>query len=118
MLILDSFLITSIKVASSSLLSTTYPKTSKPISLDSNDNLFKLLKLFICSFLIILPKNNVGYKTQSKLTFLFGFLFLIFSETTLRYATESSLSMSIYLFAPWVFFISTYFLFYIKVKSV
>ena len=72
----------------------------------------------ICSFLIILPKNNVGYKSQSKLTFLFGFLFLIFSETTLRYATDSSFSMLIYLFAPWFFFISIYFLFYTKVKNV
>ena len=72
----------------------------------------------ICSFLIILPKNSERYSTQSKLTFLFGFLLLIFSETTLRYSSENIHSTIIYLLAPWIIFISTYIFFYFKVKNV
>ena len=72
----------------------------------------------ICAFLIILPKNSLGYKSQSRLTFFCGFLFLIISETTLRYSTSSNLSMIIYLALPWILFISTYALFYIKAKNV
>ena len=72
----------------------------------------------ICAFLIILPKNSLGYKSQSRLTFFCGFLFLVISETTLRYSTTSNLSMIIYLALPWILFIFAYSLFYIKVKNV
>ncbi len=72
----------------------------------------------ICSFLIILPKNSDRYSTQSKLTFLFGFSLLIFSETTLRYSSENIYSAIIYLLAPWIIFVSTYIFFYFKVKNV
>ena len=72
----------------------------------------------ICSFLIVLPKNSNKYSSQSKLTFLFGFFILIFSETTLRYSSENFYSTFIYLLAPWVIFIASYLLFYFKVKNV
>ena len=72
----------------------------------------------ICSFLIVLPKNSNKYSSQSKLTFLFGFVVLIFSETTLRYSSENFYSTFIYLLAPWIIFIATYIFFYFKVKNV
>ena len=72
----------------------------------------------ICSFLIILPKNNSRYKSQTKLTFLFGFCLLVFSETTLRYSTSSMISTFAYLLAPWIIFIFSYTLFYLKAKNV
>tara|TARA_Y100000591_G_C21824609_1_gene695846 strand:- start:806 stop:1915 length:1110 start_codon:yes stop_codon:yes gene_type:complete len=72
----------------------------------------------VCSFLIILPKNNNKYSSQSRLTFLFGLGVLIFSETTLRYSSENLYSTFIYLLAPWIIFITTYLLFYLKVKNV
>lgn len=72
----------------------------------------------ICSFLILLPKNNSGYKLQTSLTFLFGFLLLIISETTLRYSTISNLTTSIYLITPFILFIIIYFIFYKKAKNV
>ena len=72
----------------------------------------------ICCFLIILPKNSSKYKLQSKLTFLFGFLLLIFSETTLRYSTETFFSTMVYLVMPWIFFIMTYLFFLYKSKNV
>ena len=72
----------------------------------------------ICCFLIILPKNSSKYKLQSKLTFLFGFLLLIISETTLRYSTETFFSTMVYLVMPWIFFIITYLFFLYKSKNV
>jgi len=72
----------------------------------------------ICSFLIILPKSSRNYKSQSRLIFLFGFLILIFSETTLRYSTNSNLFMAMYIILPWIFFLIIYTIFYMKVKNV
>ena len=72
----------------------------------------------ICSFLIILPKNSNKYSSQSKLTFFFGFIILIFSETTLRYSSENFYFSFVYLLAPWIIFTITYLLFYFKVKNV
>jgi len=71
----------------------------------------------ICSFLIILPKNSSKYKSQSKLTFLFGFCLLVFSETALRYSTTSGISALLYIVAPWIIFLFAYCLFYLKVKN-
>ena len=71
----------------------------------------------ICSFLLILPKNSSKYKSQSKLTFIFGFCLLIFSETTLRYSTTTSITTLIYIAAPWIIFLFAYYLFYLKVKN-
>ena len=71
----------------------------------------------ICSFLLILPKNSSKYKSQSKLTFLFGFCLLVFSETALRYSTTSMISTLLYMVAPWLIFLFAYYLFYLKVKN-
>ncbi len=71
----------------------------------------------ICSFLIILPKNSSKYKSQSKLTFLLGFCLLVFSETTLRYSTTTTISTLLYIVAPWIIFLFAYCLFYLKVKN-
>lgn len=72
----------------------------------------------MCCFLIIFSKNSYKYKTQSRLTFLFGFILLVFSETTLRYSTSSSFSLIIYLIAPLIFFVIAYSIFKIKSKNV
>ena len=72
----------------------------------------------MCCFLIIFSKNSYKYKTQSRLTFLFGFIILVFSETTLRYSTSSSFSLIIYLIAPLIFFVVAYSIFKIKSKNV
>ena len=93
---------------------------------DINQELFKRFykPIFIpiiavvCSFLLILPKNNSKYKFQSKLTFLFGFCLLVFSETALRYSTASIFSSLLYIVAPWIIFLLAYCLFYLKVKNV
>ena len=72
----------------------------------------------ICCFLIILPKNNINYNFQLKITFISGFILLILSETTLRYSTSSLTSTIIYLFVPWMLFITAYLIFFIKSKNV
>ena len=72
----------------------------------------------ICSFLIILPKNSSRYKSTTKLTFLFGFCLLVFSETTLRYSTSTTISTFAYLLAPLIIFIFSYTMFYLKAKNV
>ncbi len=71
----------------------------------------------ICCFLIILPKNSNRYQLQLKLTFLFGFLILVLSESTLRYSTISPLSTMIYIMTPLVLFVVTYSFFIIKSKN-
>ena len=68
-------------------------------------------------FLIILPKNSNRYQLQLKLTFLFGFLILVLSESTLRYSTISPLSTMIYIMTPLVLFVVTYSFFIIKSKN-
>ncbi len=72
----------------------------------------------ICSFLIILPKNSSSYKSQVRLTFIFGFILLIFSETSLRYSTTSITTSIIYLLTPWVIFLTSYLLFIRRAKNV
>ncbi len=72
----------------------------------------------ICSFLIILPKNSSSYKSQMRLTFIFGFILLIFSETSLRYSTSSITTSIIYLLTPWIMFLIAYSLFIRRAKNV
>ena len=72
----------------------------------------------ICCFLIILPKNSNGYHLQCRLTFLFGFIILFLSETTLRYSASSFLSTVIYIVIPLILFILIYSLFLIKSQNV
>ena len=72
----------------------------------------------ICCFLVILPKNNSKYNFNSRLTFFIGFLLLVFSETSLRYSTETFYSMLVYLITPWLFFIVAYSYFISKSKNV
>ena len=71
----------------------------------------------ICSFLLVLPKNSSKYKSQSRFTFLLGFCLLVFSETTLRYSTTTSITTLMYIAAPWIIFLFAYYLFYLKVKN-
>ena len=75
-----------------------------------------LIAIITC-FLIILPKTNSKYNSQLRLTFLSGFIILILSETSLRYATSSYLSMIIYLISPLILFLGTYSFFLIKTRN-
>ena len=72
----------------------------------------------ICSYLILLPKDNIRFNKNRNITFLFGFLLLVLSETLLRYSTSSNTALSLYLATPWLIFITTYISFYNKVKNV
>ncbi len=95
------------------------------INKEVNQELFKrfykpiyipIIAIITC-FLIILPKTNSKYNSQVRLTFLSGFLILILSETTLRYATSSYLSIIIYLTSPLILFLITYLFFLIKTRN-
>ena len=103
-----------------------FSNCNQSINKEVNQEVFKRLYkpiyipiiAIICCFLIILPKNNIGYNFQSKLTFLFGFLILLLSETTLRYSATSFNSTIIYLITPWLLFLIIYSVFIIKSKNV
>jgi lipopolysaccharide export system permease protein len=72
----------------------------------------------ICCYLVLLPKNNVRFNSRKRSIFLFGFIILIMSESSLRYSTSSNTTLLFYLIAPWLIFFTTYILFYKKVKNV
>ncbi len=80
--------------------------------------LFIPIIAIICCFLIIVPKNNHMFNRNRNKVFLIGFLIIILSESSLRYATSSNTTLLFYLIAPWLIFLITYFYFYNKVKNV
>jgi len=59
-------------------------------------------------FLIVLSKNNVGYKKNKFIVIFFCFLFLILSEGSLRYSTSSNYATYVYLLLPIISFIFIY----------
>tara|TARA_Y100001970_G_C14248979_1_gene870386 strand:- start:3789 stop:4904 length:1116 start_codon:yes stop_codon:yes gene_type:complete len=71
-----------------------------------------------CCFLIIIPRNSIKYLKNRKSVFIFSFLLLLVSETSLRYATKSDLTLLVYLFIPWIFFFIAYAYFLKKVRNV
>ncbi len=71
-----------------------------------------------CCFLIIIPRNSIRYFKNRKKIFILSFLLLIISETSLRYATKSDISLIIFLLIPWLLFLFAYINFYRKVKNV
>ena len=72
----------------------------------------------MCSFLIIVPKNDRRYIGNRKMIFSASFFILLISETSLRYAKKSDLTILNFLCVPWLFFIMIYYFFYKKVKNV
>ena len=72
----------------------------------------------ICCFLIIVPKNNISYKKNRKITFLVTFLIIILSEASLRYSTISSLTTLFYLIIPFLIFSISYLIFYYRSRNV
>ena len=72
----------------------------------------------ICCFLVLKPKNDIFFNRNRRNVFLFGFLILIVSESSLRYSTSSDLALIFYLTAPWLIFLLTYLFFYNRVKNV
>tara|TARA_Y100000816_G_scaffold260351_1_gene216551 strand:+ start:1697 stop:2812 length:1116 start_codon:yes stop_codon:yes gene_type:complete len=72
----------------------------------------------LCSFLLIIPKNNILYNRNRNIIFLLTFLVLIISEGSLRYSTVSNFTMTLYLLLPWIAFSLTYFIFKLKSSNV
>ena len=72
----------------------------------------------LCSFLLIIPKNNILYNRNRKIIFLLTFFVLIVSEGSLRYSTISNFSMILYLLLPWIAFSLTYLIFKVKSSNV
>jgi len=72
----------------------------------------------VCCFLILIPKNDIFFNRNRRNVFLFGFIALILSESSLRYSTSSNVALLFYLVAPWLIFLITYIYFFQKVKNV
>ena len=98
----------------------------KDLMNDINQELFKRfykplyipILTLMCCFLIVVPKNHISYKRNQKIIFSITFLILILSEASLRYSTISNLTTIIYLIIPWFIFISSYLIFYNRIKYV
>ncbi len=71
----------------------------------------------MCCFLIIVPKNHIGYKRNRKITFFVTFLIIILSEASLRYSTTSKVATIFYLIIPLIIFLSSYLIFYQKSRN-
>ena len=69
-------------------------------------------------FLIVLSKNNVGYKKNRFIIILLCFSFLVLSEGSLRYSTLSDFTTYVYLFLPIISFIFIYYLLKKRLKYV
>ena len=101
-------------------------KCDKSLSKEINQELFKRfykplyipILTLMCCFLIVVPKNHISYKRNQKIIFSVTFLILILSEASLRYSTISNLTTIIYLIIPWFIFISSYLIFYNRIKYV
>ena len=101
-------------------------KSKKDLMNDINQELFKRfykplyipILTLMCCFLIVVPKNHISYKRNQKIIFSITFLILILSEASLRYSTISNLTTIIYLIIPWFIFISSYLIFYNRIKYV
>ena len=72
----------------------------------------------LCCFLITISKSNLNYNRIRNSIFILIFALLIFSETSLRYSTSSSFSMTTYFIIPWIIFILAYTLLRRKTKNV
>ena len=101
-------------------------KCDKAVRKEINQELFKRfykplyipLIALICSFLILVPKNNYLYARNKKLIFLFTFFVIIFSETSLRYSSISKIFTYVYFIIPWISFSLVYLFFYKRSKYV
>jgi len=71
----------------------------------------------MCCMLLVLSKNNTKFYIFKNLLFLSIFFVLVLSETSLRFSTESNLSLSMYLILPFIIFFSVYFIFYQLTKN-
>jgi len=71
----------------------------------------------MCCMLLVLSKNNINFNIFKNFLFLITFFVIIISETSLRFSTESNLSLSMYLILPFIIFFSVYFIFYQLTKN-
>ena len=72
----------------------------------------------MCCFLITSSRNKINYNKIKRNTFVLTFFLIVFSETTLRYSTSSSISLIIYFMFPLLVFCFAYITFYKMVKNV
>jgi len=64
----------------------------------------------LCCLLLSSGNNRLNYNAIKKFVFLLVFLFLIISETTLRYSTETLISLIIYFLIPFLSICFAYFI--------
>ena len=80
--------------------------------------IYILLITILSCFLFISGKYNPDYDKIKRYIFLFIFLIIIISETSLRYATSSDISLLIYFLTPISLFIIFYIFTYFKINNV
>ena len=68
-------------------------------------------------FLIVISKEHSRYQKLRLFTFIAGLIFVIFSETTIRFISVNPTQSIIFILLPILFFISVYIYFYLKFKT-
>ncbi len=69
-------------------------------------------------FLIIISKEHSKYQKLRLFTFITGLIFVIFSETTIRFISANPTQSIIFILLPILFFITVYIYFYFKFKTI
>ncbi len=72
----------------------------------------------LCCFLFISGKYKPNYDKVKRYIFLIIVLLIIISETSLRYSTSSNISLILYLFTPFLIFLTLYAFSYYKINNV
>ena len=75
-----------------------------------------LIALISC-LIIFISKENINFKKKRFYIFLVCFLILTYSELLLKYSGKSIVGFSLFFFVPFLIFITTYFLTFIKSKN-
>ena len=74
--------------------------------------------MLVSLFLIIQSKEKINYSKYRTIIFIFGFLIIIFSETSLRLISNSNLKNLFIISVPLSLIILIYFYLFIKIKIV
>ena len=97
---------------------------NKMLSKDIRQELFKrIIKpiyipviAIICSYLIIKSASSKTYNKNKYQIFFFAFIFLVFSEVSVKYSSSSDNLLLIFTLFPMLIFIISYFIFLKKIK--
>ena len=73
--------------------------------------------MLVSLFLIIQSKEKINYSKYRTIIFIFGFLIIIFSETSLRLISDSNLKNLFIISVPLSLIILIYFYFFTKIKT-